>query len=113
MPRIYKNTLVAHEVFPFTNEMEKYYGLSDIVISRAGATTIFETGLFRKKRLFSVPYPYSAGDHQWKNASHIESVVGGAHAVTANDEATGERLFEVIAHLMKEPELLKEMGGKY
>lgn len=103
----YKNTLVTHEVFPFTNEMEKYYGLSDIVISRAGATTIFELAYFKKAAIL-IPYPYSAGDHQWKNASHVESV-GGAHVI-ANDEATGERLFEVITHLMKEPELLKEMG---
>jgi len=103
----YRDTPVAHEVFPFTDEMEKYYRLSDIIISRAGATTIFELAYFRKAAVL-IPYPYSAGNHQWKNASYVESM-GGAHVV-ADVEATGERLFEIIAHLMKEPELLDEMG---
>jgi UDP-N-acetylglucosamine:LPS N-acetylglucosamine transferase len=38
----------------------------------------------------------------------VEQAGGGY--VIANDEASGERLFEVLKHLMKEPQLLKEMG---
>ncbi|MBP6941467.1 MAG: undecaprenyldiphospho-muramoylpentapeptide beta-N-acetylglucosaminyltransferase [Syntrophorhabdaceae bacterium] len=103
----YKNTSVQHEVFPFTDDMAKYYSLSDVVISRAGATTIFELAYFRRAAIL-IPYPYSAGGHQWKNASQVEQAGGGY--VIANDEATGERLFDVLKHLMKEPQLLKEMG---
>ena len=102
----YKSTSLSHEVFPFTNEMEKYYSLSDVVISRAGATTIFELAYFNKAAIL-VPYPYSAGGHQWKNASEVENI-GGAH-VLADEEATGESLFHAIKHLMDEPELLEEM----
>ncbi len=51
---------VPHEVFSFTDEMERYYGLSDVVISRAGATTIFELACFHKAAIL-IPYPYSAG----------------------------------------------------
>ena len=104
---IYKNTSVSHEIFPFTNEMEKYYSLSDVVIARAGASTIFELAYFNKAAIL-VPYPYSAGGHQWKNASEVENI-GGAYVI-ANEEATGGRLFDTIKHLMNEPELLKEMG---
>jgi len=107
MNTIYKKTSLSHEVFPFTNEMEKYYRVSDVVISRAGASTIFELAYFNKAAIL-VPYPYSAGGHQWKNASEVENV-GGAYVI-ANEEATGERLFDTIRHLMNEPELLKEMG---
>ncbi|MBA4389670.1 MAG: undecaprenyldiphospho-muramoylpentapeptide beta-N-acetylglucosaminyltransferase [Syntrophus sp. (in: bacteria)] len=103
----YKETSITHEVFPFTNEMAKYYSLSDVVISRAGATTIFELAYFKKAAIL-IPYPYSAGNHQWKNASEVESN-GGAYVI-ANEEATGERLFGAIKHLMKEPEILKELG---
>ena len=103
----YKNTSLSHEVFPFTNEMEKYYSMSDVVISRAGATTIFELAYFNKAAIL-IPYPYSAGGHQWKNASEVENI-GGAYVI-ANEEATGERLFHAIKHLMSEPEVLKEMG---
>ncbi len=103
----YGRTSVRHEVFPFTDEMEKYYSLSDVVVSRAGATTIFELAFFRKAAIL-IPYPYSAGNHQWKNASFVERM-GGAYLI-GNDEATGERLFEVVGHLMNEPGLIKEMG---
>jgi UDP-N-acetylglucosamine--N-acetylmuramyl-(pentapeptide) pyrophosphoryl-undecaprenol N-acetylglucosamine transferase len=104
---VYKNTSLSHEVFPFTNEMEKYYSLSDVIISRAGATTIFELAYFNKAAIL-VPYPYSAGGHQWKNASEVENI-GGAHVI-ADEEATGETLFHAVKHLMNEPQLLKEMG---
>ena len=103
----YSGSPVAHEVFSFTNEMEKYYALSDVVISRAGATTIFELAFFRKAAIL-IPYPYSAGNHQWQNAAYVEAS-GGCYLV-GNDEATGERLFGVISHLMKEQELSREMG---
>ncbi len=107
MNSIYKNISLSHEVFPFTNEMGKYYGLSDVVISRAGASTIFELAYFNKAAIL-IPYPYSAGGHQWENASEVEKI-GGAYVI-ANEEATGERLFDTIRHLMNEPELLREMG---
>ena len=94
-------------MFAFTDEMEKYYALSDVIISRAGATTIFELAWYRKAAIL-IPYPYSAGNHQWQNAAHVETI-GGCYLI-GNDEATGERLFGVIGHLMKEKNLMAEMG---
>ena len=103
----YKKTDIRHEVFPFTDDMGRYYSLSDVVISRAGASTIFELAYFKKAAIL-IPYPFSAGQHQWKNAYHVENIGGGY--VIGNDEASGERLHEVIKHLMKERVLLKRMG---
>lgn len=103
----YEVSAVSHEVFAFTGEMEKYYNASDVVISRAGATTIFELACFNRAAIL-IPYPYATGGHQWKNASEVESI-GGAYVIT-DEEATGERLFNAIKHLMNEPQLLKEMG---
>jgi UDP-N-acetylglucosamine--N-acetylmuramyl-(pentapeptide) pyrophosphoryl-undecaprenol N-acetylglucosamine transferase len=100
---------LRHEVFPFTDDMAKYYGLSDVVVARAGATTIFELACFRKPAIL-IPYPYSAGQHQWKNASYVEGV-GGAYVIP-NHEASGERLHGVLQRLMERPELLKEMGER-
>ena len=104
---VYSKTSVAHDVFAFTNEMEKYYALSDVIISRAGATTIFELAFFRKAAIL-IPYPYSAGNHQWQNAAYVERQ-GGCHLVN-NDEATGELLFGLIRQLMKDRELIRQMG---
>lgn len=97
----------AHEVFPFTAEMEKYYNLADVVVSRAGASTIFELSYFGKAAIL-VPYPFSAGGHQWKNASFVEQI-GGAHVI-GNSELTGERLHTAIMELRKNREELARMG---
>jgi len=103
----YERVTLRHEVFPFTDEMEKYYGLSDVVISRAGASTIFELAYFRKPAVL-VPYPFSAGAHQWKNAAHVEQA-GGAYVIS-NDELNGERLHGVLKELLVQPELRAQMA---
>jgi len=55
-------------VTPFIHEMIDAYACADIVVCRAGATTIAElTGIGLPSIL--VPYPFSAGGHQEKNAS--------------------------------------------
>ena len=105
--KAYEESGVAHEVFPFTDDMERYYGLSDVVVSRAGASTIFELAFFKKAAIL-IPYPYSAGGHQWKNATYVENAGGGF--VIGDDEASGERLYHAISRLMREPELIREMG---
>jgi len=103
----YAAVKIPHEVFPFTNEMERYYGLSDVVISRAGASTIFELAYFKKAAVL-VPYPFAAGGHQWKNAACVEEI-GGAYVIS-NDELTGERLNTVLKELHERPDLRAKMA---
>ncbi len=103
----YESVTFPHEVFPFTDEMEKYYGLSDVVISRAGASTIFELAYFKKPAVL-VPYPFSAGAHQWKNAAHVEQA-GGAYVIS-NEELSGEKLHGVLKELFEQPEARAEMA---
>jgi UDP-N-acetylglucosamine--N-acetylmuramyl-(pentapeptide) pyrophosphoryl-undecaprenol N-acetylglucosamine transferase len=103
----YAKASTSHEVFPFTDEMEKYYNRADVVISRAGASTIFELSYFGKPSIL-VPYPFSAGNHQWKNASEVERAGGGY--VIANNELSGERLYRVLTELREDPDELKRMG---
>ena len=55
------------KVLPFINEMEKAYAASDIIISRAGASSVSELCIVGKPVLF-IPSPNVAEDHQTKNA---------------------------------------------
>ena len=103
----YSATTTRHEVFPFTDEMEKYYNQADVVVSRAGASTIFELSYFGKPAIL-VPYPFSAGNHQWKNASEVERVGGGY--VVENSEFSGERIYGVLTELREDAEELRAMG---
>ncbi len=102
----YSGCSTIHQVFPFTNEMGKYYNLADVVVSRAGASTVFELSYFGKPAIL-VPYPYSAGGHQWKNASYVESM-GGAYVI-GNSEISGEVLYRVLTELRENPDELARM----
>jgi UDP-N-acetylglucosamine--N-acetylmuramyl-(pentapeptide) pyrophosphoryl-undecaprenol N-acetylglucosamine transferase len=55
------------KVFPFISRMDLAYQLADIVISRAGASTISELCLIAKPVIL-IPSPNVAEDHQTKNA---------------------------------------------
>lgn len=105
----YEAAGIRHEVFPFTDQMEKYYHLSDVVISRSGATTLFELAYFKKAAIL-VPYPFAAGQHQKTNALQVERL-GGAFVVE-NDHLSGEKLHHLLKGFMDNPTLAKEMGEK-
>lgn len=105
--KAYGLSKLANEVFPFTDRMEKYYGLSDIVIARAGAATIFELAYFKRPAIL-VPYPFSAGGHQMKNASYVAERGGGF--VIENDKLTGGALLDTLRDLYEHRERLVSMG---
>ena len=61
---------VEAEVYAFTKELDKLIAKSDLAISRAGASTLWELTANGCPALY-VPYPYAAGDHQYHNAKFI------------------------------------------
>lgn len=62
--------------FPFANNMPDIYAAADIVIARAGASTLAEIVACGLPSIL-IPYPYAAGDHQRKNAMSM-SLPGAA-----------------------------------
>lgn len=64
-----KDTLAKDKIFvqPFIKDMHEVYAIADLVISRAGATSISELTLMQCPTLF-VPLPHAAENHQYKNA---------------------------------------------
>ncbi|RAP32381.1 hypothetical protein DID77_04595 [Candidatus Marinamargulisbacteria bacterium SCGC AG-439-L15] len=57
--------------FPYFEKMDYLYSLSDLVICRAGATSIAELLHFKTPSIL-VPYPYAADQHQLLNAKSLE-----------------------------------------
>lgn len=53
----------------FENQMQKVYQIADLVISRSGATTLFELAHYKKPALL-VPFPKASEDHQILNADY-------------------------------------------
>jgi UDP-N-acetylglucosamine--N-acetylmuramyl-(pentapeptide) pyrophosphoryl-undecaprenol N-acetylglucosamine transferase len=83
-------------ITPFIYQMGEAYAVADIVISRAGATTLAELTALGKPAIL-IPYPYAAGNHQELNARKLLEM--GAAKMMLDRELKGEALAENIREL--------------
>ena len=96
------------EVLPFLHDMADRYRWADLVLCRAGASTLAELTTCGKPAIL-VPYPYAADDHQRHNAMALQRQ--GAAQVILDAELTGVRLYEVLEPLLRKPELLQQQAA--
>ena len=98
-------------MWEFNTTMNELMGAADVVVSRAGATTIAElAGL--KKAVILVPFERLPGDHQSKNAKRLEDL--GAASVISDMKMVENPtlLLDEIRHLVKSPRLRADMADK-
>ncbi len=93
-------------IIPFIYDMPDAYAVADLVISRAGATTLAELTACGKAVIL-VPYPYAAGNHQEVNARKLWDI--GAAQMILDRELSGKTLSELIKYLFQEPDAIGEM----
>lgn len=103
------NVNIKAKLFTFLKDMQYAYSASDLVISRAGATTIAELINFRLPVIL-VPYPF-AYKHQLNNAQVLERV--GACFIINDNELTTNLLKKVIEPFINNPEKLENMRLSY
>lgn len=89
------------DVRPFLHDMGAQYAKADLVLCRAGASTISEVLAIGKPAIL-VPYPHAIYDHQTLNARALEA--RGAARWIADGELTGERLAASVAALANDPD---------
>ncbi|MDB4401842.1 undecaprenyldiphospho-muramoylpentapeptide beta-N-acetylglucosaminyltransferase [Algibacter sp.] len=104
--KIYNNTNNV-QVFEFINNMDFAYAAADIVISRAGASSVSELCIVGKPVIF-IPSPNVAEDHQTKNAM---SVVNQDAAMIIKEEDLDADFENKFSQLVASPEKQKELGG--
>jgi len=92
---------------PYLDDMADAYALAELVIARAGASTLGELMALGVPAVL-VPYPYAAEDHQAANARAFAER-GGA-AVIADSELDADRLWWTLNEIMV-PEHLEKMRG--
>lgn len=87
-------------MWEFNSAMHELLGAADVVISRAGATTIAELAAL-EKAVILVPYERLPGGHQMKNARDLGKA--GAVLVVENERMAAKptRLLEKVEELMK------------
>ncbi|MFN3395301.1 MAG: undecaprenyldiphospho-muramoylpentapeptide beta-N-acetylglucosaminyltransferase [Thermodesulfovibrionales bacterium] len=93
-------------VTPFIYEMAEAYAVSDLVISRAGATTLSEITAIGRPAIL-IPYPFAASGHQEENARKLTAA--GAAKMILDDDLSGEVLSEEIKKTIGNDDLRKEM----
>jgi UDP-N-acetylglucosamine--N-acetylmuramyl-(pentapeptide) pyrophosphoryl-undecaprenol N-acetylglucosamine transferase len=92
----------------FFINMHEIYAQADLVVSRAGATTLSELAVLGKPAIL-IPYPHAADNHQEKNGQYY--VAGGGAVQFAQKELTGKQLSETVLQLMNDEEKLTVMGA--
>ncbi len=103
----YEKLGVKARVEAFIGEMAPVYSRADLVVSRAGATTLAELALFGKPALL-IPYPYAADDHQHYNAEIMAR--HGAALLLPEAELDGEKLAAKLRELLHDHEKRQKMA---
>jgi len=105
----YAQAGIAHKLFDFFPDMQYAYSLADLVICRAGATTIAELQRYSLPALL-IPYPFAYA-HQLSNAMVLGD--SGAARVIRDEELSVGKLRESIQGLLDAPQKLKAMRQAY
>ncbi len=95
------------KALPFIDNMAEAYRQADLIVCRAGATTIAEVTACGKPCIF-IPYPYAVDDHQRRNAEAL--LKKGAGFMILDRELTGESLGRMIMGLIDDPARIDEAG---
>jgi UDP-N-acetylglucosamine--N-acetylmuramyl-(pentapeptide) pyrophosphoryl-undecaprenol N-acetylglucosamine transferase len=93
-------------VIPFAYEMADAYAVADLIISRAGATTLAELTACGKAAIL-VPYSYAAGNHQEINAGKLWDM--GAVRMIPDKDINGKTLSDLVKYLLEDPDAIGEM----
>jgi UDP-N-acetylglucosamine--N-acetylmuramyl-(pentapeptide) pyrophosphoryl-undecaprenol N-acetylglucosamine transferase len=95
------------QVLGFTEAMEDLYAQADVVLARAGATTLAELAAFALPSVL-VPYPHAADNHQVENAKVY--VGRGAAWMMAQQHIELDRLAQRLADAVLQPERRRKMA---
>jgi len=103
----YRSAGLGARVEPFLYAMDREMKMADLVVCRAGATTIAELTAAGRPSVL-IPLPTAADDHQRKNGEALAGV--GAAELLPQAQMTGERLAAVIGALATDADRRRAMS---
>lgn len=95
-------------VLDYLDDMGAALAAADLVVARAGATSIAEITALGRPALL-VPYPYATDDHQTKNAA--TAVAHGAAVLVSDAELDGDRFATELLGLLSDPSKRASMAS--
>ncbi len=105
----YRSSKVSSTVQAFFDNMAEQYGRADLIICRAGATTVAEIAALGKAAIF-IPFPFAADNHQVLNASSLSDE--GAAEMLIEKDLNGKILSEKINFYAAHPAELENMSAR-
>ncbi|TWI68098.1 UDP-N-acetylglucosamine-N-acetylmuramylpentapeptide N-acetylglucosamine transferase [Desulfobotulus alkaliphilus] len=96
------------EIIPFIEDMVSCYAGADLVLSRAGATTVAELAAAGLGAIF-IPFPHAADNHQYHNAKAMAEA--GAAVIFEEDRRTSELLVATLSACAEDPDTTEKMAG--
>jgi UDP-N-acetylglucosamine--N-acetylmuramyl-(pentapeptide) pyrophosphoryl-undecaprenol N-acetylglucosamine transferase len=94
---------IAAETASFFDDVPTRLARAQLVIARAGASTVAELGVVGRPAIL-VPYPHAADNHQAANAGAFAAA--GAGWLMGQPQFTAERLAELLTELLGAPDRL-------
>ena len=99
---------LAYDLIAYEENMAAVYAAADLVVSRAGATTVAELAAVGVPAVL-VPLPGAPGDHQTANARRL-AAAGGA-VIVSDAELDAARLAATVEALLQDRDQLDSMAG--
>ena len=106
--RIYETADISANLQTFFGDIEQHLAKADLVIARAGASSVSEIALFGKPSIL-VPLGIAMDDHQTANAKALERL--GAAKILPESEFTVERLTEMLTGIFNDTDWLDHAGA--
>jgi UDP-N-acetylglucosamine--N-acetylmuramyl-(pentapeptide) pyrophosphoryl-undecaprenol N-acetylglucosamine transferase len=96
-----------HRVLGFCDQMPAAYAVADLVIARAGASSLNEIAMVGLPSIL-VPYPYAADDHQTRNGE-VFAAAGAAELIQERD-LDAEKLAAMATGVLRDLPTYKRMA---
>lgn len=93
----------------FTDDAAEAYRAADVILARAGASTLYECALFGKPAIL-IPLPSAAHGHQKENAYAYAKT--GAAIVIEEENFRVNLVIEQLQKIIQNPELVRIMGER-
>lgn len=106
-----KNTKKSPYIRPFSyiDNIDLFYGVSDLVIASSGAMSLSEISSLKKASIL-IPKSYTTENHQEFNArTYLDE---GASKMILEKDLTGQKLYDSIISIVNDKGKLKDMGEK-
>lgn len=94
-------------IYPYIDEIDKVYSISDLVITSSGAITLAELSYLGKASIL-IPKSYTTENHQVHNAQSFQDQ--GASIMILENELNSDRLFDTIKDIISDDDKLKSLS---